>query len=424
MRMSLMSAGLVAMLIANAACKTEDKPAAPSLAGQQVAAPAAAPTPGIDMDKKIVRIGALNDESGPGAGIGKPYAAGKRLLVRAIADHAVKVLPEGWTIQLIEKDHAYNPQQSVQLYNAMKDDVLFIATSFGTPNTLPLRPMLERDGLVAFPASNSSEMGQNRYTPLLTTSYRLEAMRAMDWVVEQAGDAKKVRAGLVYQHDDYGKDGQLGWTEAARLHGVEIVDQQTVAPGQKDYAAVVTSLKEKGATHVLLTTLPSGTGPLLGTAAQLGYQPIWIGNTPSWIDRFFDPKVIPPAVFANYYWVSALLYWGDDSFPGMKNFLAVWDKYGKDLGNPDFYIAVSYAQGIIELEALSRAIAAGPVTRASYLKALQSLKDYDAQGLSQPLDVTKFPYEPARRARVLKPRLAERTWDIVAPNAEPKSPSI
>lgn len=421
MRRSMMDCALVAMLLAGAACKTEDRSAAPPPPGKPVPAAAAPATPGIDVDKKVIRIGALNDESGPGAGIGKPYAAGKRLLARAIADHAVKILPEGWSIQLIEKDHAYNPQQAVQLYNAIKDDVLFIATSFGTPNTLPLRPMLQRDGLVAFPASNSSEMGENAYTPLLTTSYKLEAMRAMDWVVEQVGDAKKIKAGLVYQQDDYGKDGRIGWTEAAAHYGIEVVDQQAVAPGQKDYAAAVTSLKQKGATHVLLTTLPSGTGPLLGTAAQLGYKPVWIGNTPSWIDRFFDPKVIPPAVFASYYWVSGLLFWGDDSFPGMKDFLAVWDKYGKDLGNPDFYIAVSYAQGIIELEALNRAMAAGPVTRASYLKALQSLTNYDAQGLSQPIDLTRFPYLPTMRSRVLRPKLAEHSWEIVAPSAEPKA---
>ena len=333
----------------------------------------------------------------------------------------MKILPEGWTLQLIEKDHAYNPQQAVQLYNAIKDDVLFIATSFGTPNTLPLRPMLERDGLIAFPASNSSEMGENRYTPLLTTSYKLEAMRAMDWVVEKSGDAKKIKAGLIYQQDDYGKDGRIGWTEAAKRHGVEIVDEQPIAPGQKDYAAVVTSLKDKGATHVLLTTLPSGTGPILGTAAQLGYKPIWIGNTPAWIDRFFDPKVIPAQVFDNFYWVSGLAFWGDTSFPGMQAFLDIWNKYGKDMGNPDMYILISYAQGIIELEAVKRAMAAGPLTRASYLKALQSIDRYTAEGLSQPITLIKFPYLPATRARVLKPKLADKTWEIIAPYAEPKS---
>jgi len=184
---------------------------------------------------------------------------------------------------------------------------------------------------------------------------------------------------------------------------------------------VVTSLKDKGATHVLLTTLPSGTGPILGTAAQLGYKPIWIGNTPAWIDRFFDPKVIPPVVFANFYWVSGLAFWGDSTFPGMKDFVAIYDKFGKDMTEPNMYVLISYAQGIIELEALKRAMAAGPVTRASYLAALQSLTNYDADGLSQPIDMTRFPYVPTIRARVLKPKFAEWSWDIIAPYAEPKT---
>ncbi len=172
MRKPWLSHVLVAILFVVAACKKEEAPsAAPTAAAQPAPAVAAVATPGVDMVKKVVRIGALNDESGPGAGIGKPFAIGKRLLARAVAGGAVKMLPEGWTIELVERDHAYNPQQSVQHYNAIKDDVLFIATSFGTPNTLPLRPMLQRDGLVAFPASNSSEMGENAYTPLLTTSY-------------------------------------------------------------------------------------------------------------------------------------------------------------------------------------------------------------------------------------------------------------
>jgi ABC-type branched-subunit amino acid transport system substrate-binding protein len=420
MRTPKLSQLLLALLFATAACSREEKPAQPG-AGPAVAAPTAATpsAPGVDPVHKVIRIGALNDESGPGAGIGKPYAAGKRLLVKAVAERAVTLLPEGWTIELIEKDHAYNPQQAVQLYNAIKDDVLFIATSFGTPNTMPLRPMLERDGLVAFPASNSSEMGLNAYTPLLTTSYKFEAMRALDWVIEQVGDPKKVKAGIVYQQDDYGKDGLIGWTEAAKRRGVEIVDQQAVAPGQKDYAAVVTSLKEKGATHVLLTTLPSGTAPILGTAAQLGYKPIWIGNTPAWIDRFFSPQVVPPQVLSNFYWVTALAFWGDD-VPGMKSFLSVYEKYGKQITDPNFYVLISYAQGIIELEALKRAMAAGPVTRQSYLKALQSLDKYDAEGLSIPISLTKFPYVPASRSRVLKPKLAERSWEVVAPYADPR----
>ncbi len=134
---------------------------------------------GVNVEEGIIRIGVLNDESGPAAVIGRPFAIGKRLLAAHVNAGDSGILPEGWTIELVERDHGYNPQQSVAAYNEIKDDVLFIGTSFGTPNTLPLRPMLERDGVVAFPASLSSEMAADVHTPPVGPSYKVEAMRAM-----------------------------------------------------------------------------------------------------------------------------------------------------------------------------------------------------------------------------------------------------
>jgi ABC-type branched-subunit amino acid transport system substrate-binding protein len=423
---------VLTLLVASAlSCKKEepqppppaDKPATPGTATAPAGTTAqpASGLPGVDMEKKLVKIGALNDESGPAAAIGKPYAAGKRFMAKAVNGGHIPALPEGWKIELVEKDHGYNPQQSVQHYNAIKDDVLYIAHSFGTPNTLPLIPMLERDNMIAFPASLSSDLAKHKETPPLGPSYKVEAMRAMDWCVEQAGDPKKVKAAIVHQQDDYGKDGLAGWQEAAKHHNVEIVDTQAVAPGQKDYAAVVTSLKQKGATHVMLTTLPSGTGPLLGTAAQLGYKPIWIGNTPAWIDRFFSPEVIPAPVLANFHWVTGITYWGED-VPGMKEFLALYEKEGKDMGEPNFYILASYFQGLVGLEALKRAIEAGkPVTRDAYMAGLHSIESYDSNGMFQPVRLSRMPYETSSRTRILKPKLADKTWETVAPFAYPKA---
>ena len=390
---------------------------------QQQAAPEEEPAVelrGVDMQNKVLSIGILNDESGPAAVIGKPYAVGKRILAAQVNAGGSGLLPEGWTVRLVERDHAYNPQQSVQHYNAIKNDVLFIGTSFGTPNTLPLRDMLERDEMVAFPASLSSEMAGHRWTPPLGPSYRVEAMRAMDWVVEQAGGAGDVKAAIVYQQDDYGADGLAGWQAAARHHGVTIVSEQAVAAGQQDMTAVVTALKEAGATHVLLTILPSATGPVLGTAAQLGYSPVWIGNTPAWIDRFFDPQVIPPAVFSKFYLASGLTFWGEE-VPGMDRFMRAYEQHGRELNPPDFYILMSYVQGLAELEAFKRALESGePVTGRNYLeKGVQRLESWNAGGLIQPIDLTQFPYVTSTRTRVLRPKLEERSWEEVAPYASP-----
>lgn len=430
---------LAAALLAGAGCK-ESGPPAPAAPGaaqkpgaaqepkEPGAAQPAGPTlrtdVGVDAERKVIRVGTLDDESGPGASIGIPYAQGKRILAAQINAGGTGLLPDGWTVALVGKDHGYNPQKAIQAYKETQDEVLFYGTVFGTPNTLPLRPLLERAGAVAFPASLSSELALDETTPPIGPSYRVEALRAFDWVVESAGGetnaAANVKACVVAQKDDYGKDGQEGWTAAAKHHGLTLVSEQSVMPGQKDVTAVVTALKDAGCTHVLLVVLPSGTGPIVGTAAQLGFAPVWIGNTPSWIDRFFDPQVIPPQVFASFYWVTGFPFWGEP-VPGMDKFIAAWEAHGKEKGGPDFYTLVSYAQGLAQIEAARRAIEAGDITRAGYKKQLQSLKDWNAGGLIQPLDLTKFPYEASTRTRVLKPDFEKRSWQVVADWAAPQA---
>lgn len=423
-------AAAAALALCLAACdKKADAPAPDEAAGAatkgddgaattEATGPAVKADKGVDVASKTIKVGALNDESGVAAALGKPFALGKRIVVDMVNAGGSGLLPEGWKIELVERDHQYNPQKSVQAYNEIAKDVLFIATSFGTPNTLPLRPMLQRDGLIAFPASLSSKMAEHNNTPPLGASYSIEARRAMDWAVESAGGADKVKAAIVYQQDDYGQDGLKGWKAAAAKHGVTIVSEQAVAPTQKDFAAVVTALKGAGATHVLLTALPSATGPILGTAAQLQFAPVWIGNTPSWIDGFF--KLLPAPVLANYHWVTSMPFWGEDT-KGMKQFLDAWEQFGKDKGNPDFYTLLSYVQGLTMLEAVRAAIESGDVTRAGFEKALHGVKGFNAGGLIQPVDLSKVPYATGTSTRVLKPDVANKTWQQVAPYAAPKS---
>jgi ABC-type branched-subunit amino acid transport system substrate-binding protein len=404
MRVLLVGVGVGLAALMLAACGESQGPAA---------------SPGVDTANKTVAIGILNDESGPGAAIGRPWGVGLRVLAAQINAGDSGLLPGGWKVRLVERDHGYNPQRSVQLFNEIRDEVLFVGTSFGTPNTLPLRPALARNKMVAFPASLSSKMAEFEYTPPIGPSYKLEVMRALDWMVQQAGGADKVKLGLVYQQDDYGADGRDAAAEAAPKLGIAIVSQQTYAPGQPDFTAVVAALKDSGATHVMMTTLPSATAPILGVAAQLDYRPVWVGNSPAWIDRYFDAKVVPPAIFQNFYWVSSFTFWGED-VPLMKPFLAAYEKFGREVAPPDYYILASYAVGLIEMQALARTIESGDVTREGFFKALRAMKDYDTFGATaQPLDFTRFPYATGTQTRILKPDFGKRSWTVVAGYASP-----
>lgn len=371
--------------------------------------------PGVDPAAKTIAVGFLYDQSGPVAAIGRPYADGLRL---AYAEANAEGLPEGWTLKTVERDHGYNPQRSVQMFNEIRDQVLFIGSSFGTPNTMPLRPLLERYDMMAFPASLSRQLQAHPNTPPPGASYYKETLRGIDFLVAQAGDPKNIKLGIVHQQDDYGQDGLDGAQFAAAEHGIEIVATETYAPGQSDYTALVSSLRRAGATHVVLTTVPSATVPILGTAAQLDYTPVWMGNSPSWIDRFFDPSVVPSSVFANYYMVAGLAFWGDDTAL-FRRFDAARKKFAAD-ATQDNYMLNSYLLGLLQIEAVSRMIAAGDISRAGYRTALQSITDFDALGaLPEPVNLSTTPYTLGNQTRVLQPDFANRSWVVRADYAAP-----
>ena len=126
-------------------------------------------------------------------------------------------------------------------------------------------------------------------------------------------------------------------------------------------------------------------------------------------DKFFEPSVIPSAVFGNFYWATSLPIWGDEG-DGMALFISGWEAHAGEARYPDFYTMVSWVQGRVALEAFSRALDKGDVTRAGYLSALQGLDGYDADGMIQPLSYTSLPYVAGTKVRILKPDFEAFTW--------------
>jgi ABC-type branched-subunit amino acid transport system substrate-binding protein len=399
------------------ACGNDDDGAADD-DGEDVALDEVEADVGVDLDEQVLTIATLDDLSGPAAAVGTPYALGKDILVEQVNAGELDILPEGWTVELIQRDIAYNPQEAVQAFNEVEDEVLTIVTVMGTPTTLPLVPLTEQSGMTIFPASLSSELAVNEYTPPIGAPYMVESHHAVEHALEEDPDAQ---FGIVYQLDDYGEDGLQGMRDATEHHDADLVAEEGVAPGETDVTAAISSLQSAGATHVMLSVLPSTTGPVLGTAAQLGFEPVWYGNTASWIDAFFDPDTLPPPVYQNFRWVTGLPLWGED-LAGMEGFIEAYESYGEDQYNRDFYILASYAQGKLALEAFSRALEQGDVTREGYHEALRTIEDYDADGLfPQAIDLDTFPYETVTDTRVLAPGEALDEWEVLSDFTTPES---
>jgi ABC-type branched-subunit amino acid transport system substrate-binding protein len=418
----LLTLALSVSLVAVGCDKKEDAPTDENAQAEEAAADAAPEIKvdkGVDLETKTIHVGALNDTSGPAVAIGKPFMVGKKLVSERA--NAGELLPEGWKIEMHNKDHGYNPQKALQAFKEISDDILYVATSFGTPPTLQVRPMLERDEVVAFPASLSTQLAENEFTPPIGPTYKIEAMRAFDWAIEHAKkEGTEFKPGIIYQGDDYGKDGIEGFKQSAEAHGVEIVAETSLKPGEKEVTAAVKKLQDAGANYVMLTLLPSSAAPVLGTAAQLKYQPVFVGNTPAWVDAFFaEDSPAPKQIFANFYWATGFPYWGED-VPGMEEFEATHAKYAKDQPR-DFYVLVSYIQGLAQAEILKRAIENKDLTREGFRTAMHSIEDWDAGGLIQPVSLAKVPYVTGTKTRVLKPNFEEKSWDVAGDYKTPKA---
>ncbi|MFI5306349.1 MAG: hypothetical protein ACHQ53_03290, partial [Polyangiales bacterium] len=166
--------------------------------------------------------------------------------------------------------------------------------------------------------------------------------------------------------------------------------------------------------------LPSATGPLLGEAAARGYKPAWFGQTPTWIDGFFNPQVVPHAVFANYFLVSGMPYWGEDT-EGMPKFVAAYDKYGKDQSPQDSYLLLSYSLGLLPVEIVRRGIEAGDLTREGLLAMIPKITAFDGGGLFKPVDLSKFPYVTSTQTRVMRPDFDKKSWIVLGDWASPSA---
>lgn len=376
---------------------------------------------GVDVENRVLRVGALNDESGPVAQIGRPYAVGKRVLAEQINAGGSGLLPDGWTLELVEGDHGYNPQVALQEFEEIKDDVLFFIASFGAPNTLPLIPAAEEDNLVVFPGSFASVFAQYELTPAIGSTYTAEAHQQVEFAIEDGGGVDGVRFAIVHLDDEVGEEVRAGIHEAAAFHGLDIVSEHTVGATETDFTAIITALQNDEVNYVALATTPGGTAAILGTALQLSYQPSWLGNSITWIDGFFDTETVPPQIFEPYHWVTGMTIWGED-VEGMQDFVDAFEAYAGDAQGPDYYALQGYMQGLVAIEAFNRALEDGDVTRDGYLRALRSIDDYDARGLlPQPADLTKLPYEVTTDTRILDPRTDPTDWEIVRPFSTPES---
>jgi ABC-type branched-subunit amino acid transport system substrate-binding protein len=356
--------------------------------------------PGVDAETKTIRVGDLNALSGPAAALGAPVAAGHKAYFDALNSRGGI---DGWKVDLAVEDTGYQPQQHVQAFNELKSDIA-ILNSFGSPTTKAIQPQFQREKLVTVPASFDSIWGTDTTVAPVGTPYSIDVANALDYVTD--GGAKKLKIGIIYQNDEYGADGVRGFDAAKEALGFEDAGRQSYKPGDSDFTAQVQKLKAAGAEAVVLTALPSATGPIVGTAATLGFTPQWILQGPSYIEQLMTKdgtagaKPTPvAAALAGAIVTSFSAPWGDADAAGMEQLISDQKQFAPDQP-PSIYFALAYSQGKVVEQILRKAIGSGDLTREGILAAKENLGEVDLGGITPAVTYTPEGGPPSRQTLI------------------------
>jgi ABC-type branched-subunit amino acid transport system substrate-binding protein len=344
--------------------------------------------PGVDVTNKTITLGILSPYSGPVADpIGKPLALGVETFFKSIND---KGGIDGFKVKFLEEDTQYNPQIEVQLYNQIHNQVLMIADSLGTPTTFAIKDLATADHMLISAATLSSALAREKYLIMLGTPYRLQVENAFDYVVNKLG-VTNPPVGIIYQNDEYGQDGLTGYKEAVNVYHLHDVGQATYAATDTDFTAAVSQLKAAGAKYVFLTSIPTATAGIIGTAFKLGYNPQWILQSPAFALALLAVPGLG-ALMSRAWLVSQGASWGDTSVPGMAQMLKDVAKYAPNQ-KPDGYFEFGYTESEITYAILKKALDNNDITRDGLFTAFESLKNVDLGGLLPPVTFGSSPNE-------------------------------
>jgi ABC-type branched-subunit amino acid transport system substrate-binding protein len=354
--------------------------------------------PGTTAD--TITLGYLPDLSGVFAPNGKAMMEGANLYWDAKSEAGGIC---GRKIELAVQDTGYDPQKAVAAFQQISGDVVGLGLVLGSSITSALLPSVEQEGMFLNFAGWTSDILPNENVAIAGTTYDIEAINAVDFLMSEHGIGEGDTIGHLYFEGDYGENALEGSKYAAGKHGLKIVEQK-ITPAETDMTGQVAAFRRAGVKAILFSAAPPQAASLAGIAASQKLDVPIVANGPGWTPQLLTTPAAD-ALVANYYVVSSMAPLGLDA-EGVKEFLDAYEQAhpkGTPSSNGSLY---AYAGAQITDAALTKACENKDLTRQGVLDALRSIDALDTGGtVAGTLDFTD-PAEPPSRmiyiARVSK----------------------
>ncbi len=356
---------------------------------------------GVDVEAGTITVGQTADLTGPFAPLVNPILAGQQMYWAWVnANGGIG----GMEVLMETRDTAYDVVQHQAVYDEIRDLVVAISHTTGSPQTLAISDALEEDSMIAVPATWYSGWTDTNIAPTVLHTgapYCLEAMNGLDWMAtveaDEGNDAPTLALASI--PGDFGLDSMAGALKWADTNGVEVVHDGsgTIIPGQ-DQKPVADAIVASGADLVYVTTTPGTFSEVYGAALQQGFEAKWSGAGPTYNPAFLVSP-IADAIQRDWYGTYYMQPWGGDS-AGMALTMQLVEASGADIPAND-YVGLGVVEAMIVHAALEAAYASGDMTRAGVLAAVKKLDNVDFQGAAPAENYTGSTSDQVQRAVTL-----------------------
>lgn len=351
---------------------------------------------GEGISGKTITLGALTDMTGVYATLGKSVTQAQQLYVKQL-NAAGGVC--GYKVALTVRDHGYDPQKAVSGYTELEPKVLGFAQFIGSPFVAAVKQRVDgQDKGLVLPQAWSAALLGSPYIRVIGSTYDIETINAVDFLLQEKGIKKGDKIGHVYFEGDYGESALTGSRHMAKAAGLTVVEQK-IKPTDNDMTAQVAALKQAGVKAIVLSAGPRQAASLVGVAAAGGFDVPVIGNNSAFAPQLLATQA-GPALMKNYYVASPSLPIGADTPEAKKlvaDYRAAYPKDALDNGIVAGWTAAS-AFG----EALKKACKNKDLTREGVDRALLTINDFDL-GFGPVQDFTDPKSASSRESVILQP---------------------
>ena len=328
---------------------------------------AAAATPGVTANS--ILFGETTPKSGPAALYGEQAYGIQAYFDTINAQGGVG----GRKLKLISLDDQYSPPVALQDTKTLieQDHVFAIVQTNGTATTEANMPIYQQFGVPVVGAGTGAAFFYDTLRPFFFNvwpAYTVEGKKLGEFATQTL---KLKKIGVIYQNDDFGKSLYQGFQNSGATASVSI----PYDPTQTDFSSAVAQLKSAGVDGVVIFAIPGPAISIMNAMPAINFHPkvllsqvsvapsSYSAVNASEINGSYISAFIPPLT--------------DSTNPQVATFLSAMKQY-----EPSTPASVFAAWG---WEAAQVAVAGlkavhGPLTRASYISALNTLTNLQILG--------------------------------------------